>query len=86
MQKAALLDQEYMSHWHPNLTVNLVVDQTNWIYGQVPQPLDECKFVFTMYLLYKDMPKHYSILKSVILVFARWFVKIFVFLTSTTYF
>ncbi|XP_012219358.1 putative lipid scramblase CLPTM1 [Linepithema humile] len=39
--KAELMDQEYVSHWHPNLTVNLVVDQTNWMYGQVPQPLDE---------------------------------------------
>ena len=42
------MDQEYVSHWHPNLTVNLVVDQTNWMYGQVPQPLDECKFIFVL--------------------------------------
>ncbi|XP_011154497.1 cleft lip and palate transmembrane protein 1 homolog [Harpegnathos saltator] len=41
IEKAVLMDQEYVSHWHPNLTVNLVVDQTNWMYGQVPQPLDE---------------------------------------------
>lgn len=46
------MDQEYVSHWHPNLTVNLVVDQTNWMYGQVPQPLDECKFISTTYLPY----------------------------------
>ncbi|XP_012540491.1 cleft lip and palate transmembrane protein 1 homolog [Monomorium pharaonis] len=39
--KAELMDQEYVSHWHPNLTVNLVFDETNWVYGQVPQPLDE---------------------------------------------
>ncbi|KAL6447230.1 hypothetical protein ACFW04_001484 [Cataglyphis niger] len=39
--KAELMNQEYVSHWHPNLTINLVVDQTNWVYGQVPQPLDE---------------------------------------------
>lgn len=34
------------SHWHPNITVNLVVDQTNWQKGSVPPPLDEfVKFV-----------------------------------------
>jgi len=40
-----------MSHWHPNLTINLVFDETNWVYGQVPQPLDERKFtdIFTLY-------------------------------------
>lgn len=52
LQKAELMDQEYMSHWHPNLTVNLVIDQTNWMYGQVPQPLDECKFIFTRQIIY----------------------------------
>ncbi|XP_058805581.1 putative lipid scramblase CLPTM1 [Phymastichus coffea] len=40
-KKAAIMDQEILSHWHPNLTVNLVVDQTNWVQGQVPMPLDE---------------------------------------------
>lgn len=45
LQKAELVDQEYVSHWHPNLTVNLVFDETKWVYGQVPQPLDECKFL-----------------------------------------
>lgn len=40
------MNQEYVSHWHPNLTVNLVVDQTNWVYGQVPQPLDECERIY----------------------------------------
>ena len=29
------------SHWHENLTVNLVDDQTIWVKGQVPKPLDE---------------------------------------------
>lgn len=32
---------EYLSHWHPNLTINLVTDQTNWSKGAVPQPLDD---------------------------------------------
>lgn len=47
------MDQEYVSHWHPNLTVNLLVDQTNWVYGQVPQPLDECEKIFVCYNLQK---------------------------------
>ncbi|XP_001602053.1 cleft lip and palate transmembrane protein 1 homolog [Nasonia vitripennis] len=41
IKKAELMDQEILSHWHPNLTVNLVTDQTNWVQGQVPPPLDE---------------------------------------------
>ncbi|XP_043499440.1 cleft lip and palate transmembrane protein 1 homolog [Polistes fuscatus] len=41
LQKAEIMNQEYISHWHPNLTINLVTDQTNWMAGQVPQPLDE---------------------------------------------
>ncbi|XP_076239799.1 putative lipid scramblase CLPTM1 [Calliopsis andreniformis] len=40
IKKAELMTQEYVSHWHPNLTINLVTDQTNWVYGQVPPPLD----------------------------------------------
>lgn len=47
------MDQEYVSHWHPNLTVNLVVDQTNWVYGQVPQPLDECKRIYVYVIICK---------------------------------
>lgn len=45
------MDQEYVSHWHPNLTVNLVFDETNWVHGQVPQPLDECKLI-DIFVLY----------------------------------
>lgn len=44
--KTANLKDQIVSHWHPNLTVNLVVDQTNWAQGSVPSPLDEyVKFV-----------------------------------------
>ncbi|XP_026843911.1 cleft lip and palate transmembrane protein 1 homolog isoform X2 [Drosophila persimilis] len=44
--KHANLKDQIVSHWHPNLTVNLVVDQTNWAQGSVPPPLDEyVKFV-----------------------------------------
>ncbi|XP_013191138.2 putative lipid scramblase CLPTM1 [Amyelois transitella] len=41
IQKAETLKEEIVSHWHPNLTVNLVTDQTNWMQGSVPPPLDE---------------------------------------------
>ncbi|EDX15341.1 cleft lip and palate transmembrane protein 1 [Drosophila simulans] len=44
--KHANLKDTIVSHWHPNLTVNLVVDQTNWAEGSVPPPLDDyVKFV-----------------------------------------
>lgn len=39
------MNQEYLSHWHPNLTINLVTDHTNWVYGQVASPLDTCEFL-----------------------------------------
>lgn len=39
--KSLRMSQEIRSHWHPNLTINLVTDQTNWVPGSVPQPLDE---------------------------------------------
>jgi len=32
---------EIISHWHTNLTLNVVYDHTPWIPGQVPPPLDE---------------------------------------------
>ncbi|XP_040167558.1 cleft lip and palate transmembrane protein 1 homolog [Anopheles arabiensis] len=37
----ALVDDKILAHWHPNLTINLVTDQTNWVKGTVPPPLDE---------------------------------------------
>ncbi|XP_055299231.1 putative lipid scramblase CLPTM1 [Sitodiplosis mosellana] len=40
-RKSKIMSAEIMSHWHPNLTINLVTDQTNWVKGAVPQPLDE---------------------------------------------
>lgn len=39
--KAETLKEEVVSHWHPNLTINLVTDQTNWAQGAVPPPLNE---------------------------------------------
>ncbi|CAG9578759.1 unnamed protein product [Danaus chrysippus] len=41
IKKAETLKEEIVSHWHPNLTINLVTDQTNWMQGSVPPPLDE---------------------------------------------
>lgn len=35
------MKDEILSHWHPNITINLVTDQTNWVKGTVPPPLDE---------------------------------------------
>lgn len=41
IEKSLKMSSEIVSHWHPNLTINLVTDQTNWMKGSVPQPLDE---------------------------------------------
>ncbi|KAH3847763.1 putative lipid scramblase CLPTM1 [Dreissena polymorpha] len=32
---------EILSHWHPNLTLNLLDDHTSWVRGHIPAPLDE---------------------------------------------
>lgn len=39
--KAETTKVEVVSHWHPNLTISLVTDQTNWVQGTVPPPLNE---------------------------------------------
>lgn len=39
--KSETVKNEIISHWHPNLTINIVVDQTKWVKGAVPSPLDE---------------------------------------------
>lgn len=41
IKKAETIKSEVVSHWHPNLTINLVTDQTNWVQGSVPPPLNE---------------------------------------------
>ncbi|XP_030031236.2 LOW QUALITY PROTEIN: cleft lip and palate transmembrane protein 1 homolog [Manduca sexta] len=41
IKESETLKEEIVSHWHPNLTINLVTDQTNWMMGSVPPPLDE---------------------------------------------
>ncbi|XP_004917023.1 cleft lip and palate transmembrane protein 1 isoform X2 [Xenopus tropicalis] len=32
---------EIISHWHTNLTINIVDDHTPWVQGSVPPPLDQ---------------------------------------------
>ncbi|KAK0397603.1 hypothetical protein QR680_002188 [Steinernema hermaphroditum] len=41
LAKAEIIPFEVLSFWHPNITVNLVADQTQWTKGQLPSPLDE---------------------------------------------
>uniref|UniRef100_A0A914VCG2 Cleft lip and palate associated transmembrane protein n=1 Tax=Plectus sambesii TaxID=2011161 RepID=A0A914VCG2_9BILA len=40
-KKAEVMSHEILSHWHPNLTLNLIDDQTAWQKGMLPSPLDE---------------------------------------------
>jgi hypothetical protein len=40
-EKAKTIKSEIVSHWHNNLTINLVFDHTPWVAGQVPPPLDD---------------------------------------------
>lgn len=35
------ISEEIVSHWHPNLTINMIYDHTAWTQGAVPAPLDE---------------------------------------------
>ncbi|CAH1174120.1 unnamed protein product [Phaedon cochleariae] len=40
-EKLEVEDGKIISHWHSNVTINLVTDQTLWTYGSVPPPLDQ---------------------------------------------
>lgn len=40
-RKSEIMKSEIVSHWHPNLTIALVTDYTNWVKGAVPQPIAE---------------------------------------------
>jgi len=33
--------EEIISHWHPNMTINMIYDHSAWTPGAVPAPLDE---------------------------------------------
>ncbi|XP_067943747.1 putative lipid scramblase CLPTM1 [Watersipora subatra] len=41
VQKENSSVEEILSHWHPNLTINYIIDQTPWTRGGVPAPLDQ---------------------------------------------
>ncbi|KAG8201779.1 hypothetical protein JTE90_027264 [Oedothorax gibbosus] len=41
IKKAEESPMEIVSHWHPNLTINVIDDHTAWVQGHVPPPLDE---------------------------------------------
>ncbi|XKL66053.1 hypothetical protein PGB90_009473 [Kerria lacca] len=41
IEKAKRMNSEIVSHWHPNLTICLITDQTEWTQGMVPSPINE---------------------------------------------
>lgn len=41
--------RKIISYWHPNLTINVLDDQTNWPYEEVPPPLNECEHLVVFY-------------------------------------
>lgn len=41
VKKSEKNSEEIVSHWHPNITVNIIDDHTAWVQGHVPPPLDE---------------------------------------------
>lgn len=41
LAKAQIMKYEVLNHWHPNISISLVVDQTPWARGQIPPPLSE---------------------------------------------
>lgn len=41
IEKAKIMNSEIVSHWHPNLTISLVTDNTEWAMGGVPSPINE---------------------------------------------
>lgn len=45
-EKLEVAEGKIISHWHPNITLNLVTDYTAWSVGTVPSPFDEyIKFI-----------------------------------------
>ncbi|KAF6207530.1 hypothetical protein GE061_015976 [Apolygus lucorum] len=41
IEEAEKTNLAIISHWHPNITINLVTDFTAWVQGTVPSPLNE---------------------------------------------
>lgn len=48
VQEAEEKSKEIVNYWHPNLTINMMDDQTPWTPGAVPPPMDECKQYINM--------------------------------------
>lgn len=46
-----------ISHWHPNITINIVDDHTPWVKGSVPPPLDQCEAPSPLWLSCLHLPK-----------------------------
>ena len=42
-QGATDVPPDILSYYHPNLTISIVDDHTDWTPGSVPQPMDKCK-------------------------------------------
>ncbi|EGT53012.1 hypothetical protein CAEBREN_03570 [Caenorhabditis brenneri] len=41
LAKAEIMKFEILNFWHPNISINIVDDHTNWVKGGVPPPLDK---------------------------------------------
>ncbi|KAF8354062.1 hypothetical protein PRIPAC_95685 [Pristionchus pacificus] len=41
LAKAEVMTHEILNFYHPNMTINLILDHTQWTKGSVPSPLDE---------------------------------------------
>uniref|UniRef100_A0A8R1I4M3 Cleft lip and palate transmembrane protein 1 n=1 Tax=Caenorhabditis japonica TaxID=281687 RepID=A0A8R1I4M3_CAEJA len=41
LAKAEIMKFEILNFWHPNISINIVDDQTNWAKGSLPPPLDK---------------------------------------------
>ncbi|CAI2334011.1 unnamed protein product [Caenorhabditis sp. 36 PRJEB53466] len=41
LAKAEKMKYEVLNHWHPNISISLIVDQTPWVRGSIPAPLSE---------------------------------------------
>ncbi len=54
-QKAKTISSEIVSHWHPNMTINIVTDWTAWTAGSVPAPLGEYIEFIPDQLMYKPV-------------------------------
>ncbi|GMR61719.1 hypothetical protein PMAYCL1PPCAC_31914 [Pristionchus mayeri] len=40
-KKAEVMTHEILNYYHPNMTINFILDHTQWTKGAVPSPLDE---------------------------------------------